>query len=223
MMPDLSPTTKALLRAARSDGPTAAARAKILGGIASGTGAAAGGAAAGAAAKATVLTGSAKLLVAGALFGSAVTVGIAAMVLHVGTPKLAPEPAYAVHADPDVVAVAPAGHGPTHDEALPPLAPRTSHLAKRATLAHERSAAPPYDALAREAALVAEARSALVRGEPDVALGALRAAEALPARAMEPEELSLRARALRASGHDAEATLVEDQLRARFPDNALAR
>ena len=77
MMTDLSHTTKALLRAARADGPGAASRAKILGGIASSTGAGAGGAALGAAAKATALTGSAKLLVAGALFGSAITVGVA--------------------------------------------------------------------------------------------------------------------------------------------------
>jgi hypothetical protein len=40
---------------------------------------------------------------------------------------------------------------------------------------------------------------------------------------MVPEELALQVRALRAAGRDAEAALVEEQLRSRFPDNALAR
>jgi hypothetical protein len=221
MMTDLSHTTKALLRAARADGPGAASRAKILGGIASSTGAGAGGAALGAAAKATALTGSAKLLVAGALFGSAITVGVAAMVLHVGAPKLAPEPTTsAMQAAPDTRSIAPAARpAPVTATAAPaPLPNRVKHAA-----AHERGAPPGSDPLVREAALVAEARGAIVRGEPEAALSALRAAEKLPARAMVPEELALQVRALRAAGRDAEAALVEEQLRSRFPDNALAR
>lgn len=215
MSTDLSPTTRALLRTARSDGPSAAARAKILSGIAAGTAGAAGASAGiGAAAKATLSAASAKLLVTGALFGSVVTVGLAAMVLRVSTPKLAPEPAY-VHADSDV-AIAPAARGALVDETRAPRPVAT-------TREHARMSAPADDSLAREAALIAEARSAILRGEPDVALAALRGTAALRSRAMVPEELSLEARALRAAGRDVEATAIEEQLRSRFPDNALSR
>jgi len=222
-MTDLSPTTKALLRAARSDGPSAAARAKILGGIASGTGAGAGGGSLGTVAKGTLATGTAKLLAAGALFGSAVTVGIAAMLLHLGSPKLAPDPAYTVQADSEFSTIAPAARGTALDDALSTKPASPALHAKHVAAPLDRSTTLSYDPLAREASLVAEARSAIVRGEPDAALSALRATETLPTRAMEPEELSLQARALHAAGRDPEAAFAEEQLRARFPDNALAR
>ncbi len=221
-MTELSPTTKALLRTARNDGPGAAARAKILGKIASGTGAL-GGTSLGTAAKGTLAAGSAKLLVAGALFGSAVTVGIAAMMLHIGTPKLAPDPTYAVQADTELASIAPATHGMVIEQPVPTKRVVATVGVKHADVLPEQEPELSYDPLAREAALVAEARSAIIRGEPDVALGALRATETLPTRAMEPEELSLEARALHAAGRHPEAAFVEEQLRARFPDNALTR
>ncbi len=62
-----------------------------------------------------------------------------------------------------------------------------------------------------------------MRGEPEAALGALRAAQALPAHAMEPEELSLEVKALRALGRLDEANAADARLRARFPEHALAR
>jgi hypothetical protein len=72
----LSPTARALIDAAKSDGPRAAARAKMWGAVSSATGiAVAGGAVAGTSAVAAASSG--KLLAAGALFGSALTVGIA--------------------------------------------------------------------------------------------------------------------------------------------------
>ena len=79
------------------------------------------------------------------------------------------------------------------------------------------------DWLAREAELVAEARGAIVRGQPDAALSALHAAQALPGHALEPEELSLEVRALRALGELDAANAADARLRAKFPDHALAR
>ncbi len=233
-MTELSPTTKALLRAARNDGPSASARAQLLNRIASGTGAPAGVGAT--AAKATLAAGgSAKLLAFGALLGSAVTVGVAAVLLHIGTPKLGPDPVDEVHADSEISAIAPAARGTAFDDSTlaAPLArpaTRVLHETTHAPAPGRRAGPrdlgeidPALDPLEREAALVAEARSAIVRGEPDVALGALRATTTLPTRAMEPEELSLQARALRAAGREPEAAFVDAQLKALFPDNALSR
>ncbi len=91
---DLSTGTRALLAAAKADAPSKLAKAKIWGGVAATTAAAAGaGAGAGsvAALGLGVGHGTAKLVVAGALFGSAVTVGLAMALMHVG--PLAPSPA----------------------------------------------------------------------------------------------------------------------------------
>jgi len=219
-MTELSSSTRALLRAARQDGPGAAGRSQIWSGVAAkaagGTalGAAGGTAAAGAA--------TAKLFVMGALLGSAITVGIAAIVLHVGAPSLQPDPAQVVHADTESESqserLAPAALATSRapDEA-PSLTPRVEP--GRHT-GHPRSM---DDSLGREAQLVAEARGAVVRGEPEAALSALRAAHALPAHALEPEELSLEVRALRAVGRMDEANAADARLRAKFPDHALAR
>jgi hypothetical protein len=77
----LSPTARALIDAAKSDGPRAAARAKMWGAVSSATGiAVAGGAVAGTSAVAAASSG--KLLAAGALFGSALTVGIAVAIVR---------------------------------------------------------------------------------------------------------------------------------------------
>jgi hypothetical protein len=79
------------------------------------------------------------------------------------------------------------------------------------------------DTLAREAELVAEARGAVVRGQPAAALSAIHAAQALPGHALEPEELSLEVRALRALGHLDAANAADARLRTQYPDNALSR
>ena len=92
----------------------------------------------------------------------------------------------------------------------------------REALAHAR-AADRRDSLEREAELVAEARGAVVRGQPEAALSAIHAAQALPGHALEPEELSLEVRALRAMGELDAANAADAKLRARFPDHALAR
>lgn len=77
--------------------------------------------------------------------------------------------------------------------------------------------------LAEEARLVTEARRALVGGDPARALAMVQATRKLGSRSMEPEELGLEARALRALGRADEAAATELVLRRRFPDHALAR
>ncbi len=81
--------------------------------------------------------------------------------------------------------------------------------------------AGPGDELAREARLVSEARGALLRGDPDRALTLLGVIDALPKRKLEPEELTLRARALRAVGRADEARAAENALIRRYPDQIL--
>jgi hypothetical protein len=212
-MNELSPTTKALLRAARQDGPSAAGRSQIWNGVAA---KAAGKVALGAAGGKAASAATAKLFVMGALLGSAVTVGVAGMVLHVGTPTLHPESTVVVRADTETAAPA-ARTKPIADEAAP--APVQAEPVHRSA-GHAR---PVGDSLGHEARLVEEARGAVMRGQPDVALSALRAAQALPGHALEPEELSLEVRALRALGRLDEANAADAKLKARFPDHALAR
>lgn len=77
--------------------------------------------------------------------------------------------------------------------------------------------------LAEEARLVTEARRALVGGDPAKALSMVQATRKLGSRSMEPEELGLEARALRALGRADDAAATELVLRRRFPDHALAR
>jgi hypothetical protein len=226
-MSELSPATRSLLRAAREDGPSAASRARIWNGVG---GTAAGGSVAGGAAAGKGLAGAAtaKLFVMGALLGSAITVGVAAMVLGVGTPHLQTDPTLAVSADTDIESIAPAATAAPVAEA--------PHRAKAALavpsqpvrrVEHaDQAAAPPRsreDSLEREAELVAEARGAVVRGDGHSALSALHAAQALPAHVLEPEELALEVKALRALGRLDEANAVDARLRAKFPDHALAR
>ena len=75
----------------------------------------------------------------------------------------------------------------------------------------------------REASLVAEARSALARADAASALRAVRLARRLPSHQLEPEELALEARALRALGRGPEALAADVALKSRYPDHALAR
>jgi hypothetical protein len=88
--------------------------------------------------------------------------------------------------------------------------PKPSHIA-------------PVDGLAREASLVAEARSALASGDPRAALQAIHDARALSSRQMAPEELAVEAQALRALGRHDEANEADSTLKAQFPESALVR
>lgn len=77
--------------------------------------------------------------------------------------------------------------------------------------------------LAEEARLVTEARAALVQGDAARALALVSATKRIANRSLEPEELGLEARALRALGRADEAAATELLLKRRFPDSALAR
>lgn len=77
--------------------------------------------------------------------------------------------------------------------------------------------------LAEEARLVTAARNALVAGDAARALALVQNTRKLSARALEPEELGLEARALRALGRADDAAATELVLRRRYPDHALAR
>ena len=271
---ELSSSTRSLLNAAKRDAPSALAKAKIWGGVAATTAAAAG---AGVSAGGAAAMGTGKLML-GALFGSAITVGLAVALMHIG--PLSPD-AGAPRADLQLAAprpvrdpVAPALPTPSTQraavgldtarssvsvplgasagaDALPgtpgggagaglpgasrgdtsaaaaPTAlatPRPTAAAKPRPAAHV--ARPPVDRddlLDRESLLVAEARGALVRGDARAALSAVRAAQSLNSHALDPEELSLETRALRALGSADEAAVVEAKLKAKYPDHALAR
>jgi len=77
--------------------------------------------------------------------------------------------------------------------------------------------------LGEEARLVTAARSALVAGDAAGALSLVQATRKLGTRSLEPEELGLEARALRALGRADDAAAAELVLRRRYPDHALAR
>jgi hypothetical protein len=82
---------------------------------------------------------------------------------------------------------------------------------------------PSDDALAREASLLANARSALSRSDALSALEMVRRLRALPGGQLKPEELAVEAQALRALGLSSDADEVDSTLRTRFPDSVLGR
>jgi len=248
--PRLSPATKALLRAAREDGPSAAARTKVWSAVSSAVGGAAGvaggaGTASGGAASSAVLAGgtsAAKMLTIGTLLGGVVTVGLASMLLGIGpTPAppsnpatvaaAAPSPGGEVERSLPEVVPGETSAGPLAATSVPPPpapgpAPATRSAARLsgAMPAHGAASAPSDDVLlAQETGLVIEARAALARGDAQAALRAVRAARALPSHHLAPEELSVEAQALRAIGREDEARDDDAILKKQFPESALAR
>ncbi|HEY1695053.1 MAG TPA: hypothetical protein VGG39_22955 [Polyangiaceae bacterium] len=150
--PRLSATTRALLHAAKADGPGAAARAKVWSGVAASVGGAGAAGAAGIAATtgssvapgASAAAGGAaaasKLLTIGALLGGTITVGLAAALIRVGPAPSPTPPATSVGAAAQVVVV---GGSPSparnvapppveHDDPPVPLAPPPRSLAPAA-------------------------------------------------------------------------------------------
>jgi hypothetical protein len=239
----LSPTTRALLQAAKSDGPRAAARAKMWGAVSTATGIAAAAQVGGAAGSAVAASSSAKLVLAGALFGSALTVGIALAVVRVvaGGPGAKLDAPAATEVRPAVVE-GNAFESPRDEP--PPIPLGFSTLGQREGLsfgesekvvgsgapvsARSTGGSPAVsgvrpgagDSLWREESLILEARGALRRGNPEAALASLDAAHRVGSHKLEPEELSVRAKTLRALGRDAEADEVWAQLKTRYPDQA---
>ena len=200
-----------------------------------------------------------KLLIVGAVAGSALTIGLGLALLgprdwaagtlasrdlqapvHAaarGNATVSPMPA--VVSDPTTTAgvtaeidgpVAPAGPAA---EQLPTLAGGHAPLRRAAGAPQAGSPAASragagrapsgQDVLMHEAALIGQARTAIVQGRPAAALDALDAAERDSSHSLEPEELSLRVRALRALGRADEASQVEETLRVRYPDSFLSR
>jgi hypothetical protein len=247
----LSGATKALLKAAKTDAPSAATRAKVWAGVSSAVGGAAG--AAGSAASATgVGTGGAsslatggtvggmsvaKMLVIGTLLGGAVTVGLAAVALRIGPSPSETRPAHALAAtqiqtptaaeNPTATATATATATVTVTATVTatatPTAIETATAGPTPKAMPQRPRATPADALAREASLVSDARKALSRGDARAALALVRQAHALPSPQLVPEELAVESQALRALGQADEATGVDFTLKTQYPDSALAR
>jgi hypothetical protein len=227
-----------LFAAARDDAPADVVRDQVWGRVAAATAVPAGAAAA---AKVAV-PASGKLIAVGAAIGAAgvVVAGLAFNSL-VGD---APVTKAAAHRTPAVVVSGPAAGASLAEEtprgravghaAAPTLTvslegtkhgddPERSGAGEGVAAHKAPRAADEASALAEEARLVTEARAALVRGEPESALALARTTHRLAVRALEPEELALEARALRALGRTDEALATELTLRRRFPSHALSR
>ncbi|WP_394843727.1 hypothetical protein LZC95_42595 [Pendulispora brunnea] len=176
---------------------------------------------------------SAKLAIGGALLGTAVVLSVAAGVLrhHMTPPALLEEtdPRPVITYDEGTVSFS-APSFPARFTGTAAPSPSTVELTAKDELPAYRpvarasltSQASSDDTLLREASLVSEARSALLRGDPQTALVSVQAARR-EGRNLEPEELSIEARALRALGRDPEATQLDTTLRSRYPNHALAR
>jgi hypothetical protein len=188
-----------------------------------------------------------KLLLAGVLAGSMLTAGVGVLlvrnmlVTHQGgapsgnlanaaltEPRGAPEVARGANGDGTLPVVSdeldePGSVGPaTHRHAAgAPLLPSTHNAQPKGSVA---STDPQGDdLLMREAALVSKVRAEIVGGRAAAALDLLDMIERESTHSLEPEELSLRVRALRLLGRDADADQVEQTLRARYPGHRLAR
>lgn len=204
----MSQDVAALLRAARRDAPSTAAKERIFAKVAAQTAATA---------AATPLL--AKLL--GSVAAKvALAVSVAALLGLVGAfagprliaPPLAPDEPLAARASDEGAGLA----APRLVVALEGRAPAATGATREST------AAPVYDdAMEREARWVAEARTALMRGEPQTAAAKARAARALPSHLLEPEELRILGRALRAMGDDKGADAAFSELVAKYPEEAL--
>lgn len=226
----LSSSTRALLRAAKGDGPSAAARANVWAGVSSavggaaGAGGAAGSSGAAGAGGASMATsgaaaglGAAKVLALGTLLGGTVTVGLAVALLRV-----VPVPAVTATASAPIAATS---TSTSTSLPTPRAADATANPFPPAhPIARPSPVRPPTasDPLAREAALVAAARAALARQDATTALRDVRVARSLPSHQLTPEELAVEAQALRALGRDDEADHDDALLRTQYPESALA-
>ncbi|HLK40652.1 MAG TPA: hypothetical protein VKU41_28060 [Polyangiaceae bacterium] len=247
----MSSATNELVRLAKADAPSAAARAKMWASVSNAVGGLAGAGGAGAAVgttgsmNASATIGAAKMLTIGTLLGGPLTVGLAAVMLQVGAPT---NPTRSPQVAPASVA-RPAARAIPVQEVAPRSAPveiaatAAMHAAAPAPAGHATGAptlnphplAHPKakaargpdpdrdDALAREAGHVMEAHAALRRGDPAAALRAIASARALAPPQLVPEELAVEGQALRALGRTSEADGNEAQLRLFYPEAALAR
>lgn len=232
-----APTARSLFAAAREDGPTAEERDALFQQIALATGAGLAAGVATATAAATTTTAKAASTAVGmklvALVGAvSITLGVMiALTVHApDAPRPTDASASASARAPALVERQARSHAATRGARLASGASRRrdpSMDERRAEAPSASVAAPrapdPISDLAEEARLVTEARAALMAGDPSRALTLLQATRKLSARALEPEELGLEARALHALGRADDAAATELVLRRRHPDHALAR
>ncbi len=207
----LSTRTKSLLASARGDAPSSAAKAKIWSAVAlqagpGGPGGSSSGSAAGSPGGSAATATSAKMLAMGTLLGSAVTVGLALVLMRIA--PSAPPPAH--HPS---VSLSPSPSPSTSPSPSPSTASPTPSPALDTTAYRERAASPPRpralahpaavtvaedDPLMQEASFVAEARAALARGDAGGAIRSIQAARGTGSHQLLPEETSLEAQARRA-------------------------
>ncbi len=221
-----SPLMRDLLAAAREDGPDVVERDAVWQKVAATTiGAGATSVAAAPAAKLAMT----KLLAIGGLIGAAGT----ALGVVVALNMTSTEPPPAKHAT-----IAPAGNDVSSATARTLAPPPPASVAPEPDTIELGDTPAPHKAtktsapassrdtasqLAEEARLVTEARSALLAGDPARALTLVRQTHKLGVRALEPEEMVLEARALRALGDADGAAATELRLRSRFPGHSAAR
>jgi hypothetical protein len=244
----MSPLSKGLLESARLDRPSEAQRSRIWEQVALAPHLSVVAPLAAETAKSTsiapakgVLVGgfsASKLLVAGALAGSVLTAGVGMLLFRAPATGRAstsrvearsvarPTAQAVVTGVPRPAPVVPASETTELDEPISPAAavaaPPHDTVASRAELHARKSAPAPEvseDVLMHEAALVSQARTAIVQGRGTAALDVLDLAARDSSHTLEPEELALRVRALRLLGRESEAVVVEEALRSRYPGN----
>lgn len=206
-----------LFAAAREDAPSDVVHDEVWGRVAAATAAPA----AVVAGKALSLPSAGKLLTLGAVIGVVSTVATA-FAIGAFDGDLRPP----ARVRPPVTVA----HGVTAGARLADPTPRARAESTPPPAVETPKPAPPpaparseASTLEEEARLVSEMRAALLRGDADQALALSRTIDRLPARALEPEELGLQLRALRALGRTDEALAVELTLRRRFPEHALSK
>ncbi len=231
-------STAALFEAAREDAPSADARDAMWSRISAAstvTTAAAGAAslatksAAPAAATSGVL--GTKLVIAGGIVGACGAVLGVVLTLLVVSADRAGTPAPSATAAPRRTPAAAATGARLAEPAarkldfatLEAVTAIAAPATKTPLTGEEAPNADPASDLSMEAKLVSDARAALMRGEPDLALALVKRTHRLATRALEPEELGIESRALRSLGRVDEAAAIDLLLKRRFPDSALAR
>jgi hypothetical protein len=238
-----SPTTRALLAAAKNDVPSPSARASVWAGVAGSIGAGGASGASGSA-HASVTSGASatKVFALGTLLGGTLVVGLAATVLCIGIAAHAPRGANAVGIRGEAARLPSVTGVSNHESTWTPTSVPISTWTPTATPLPTTTAAcararPPSvsprlhattpltrdDSLTREASFVEEARAALVRGDAVAALRAIATARSLPARQLVPEELAVEAQALRSLGRNGEANDADEALKSLYPESVLAR
>jgi hypothetical protein len=241
-MTEPSRSMRELFAAAREDAPAQVQREVMWGRVTEAVGLAAGAAAldasggsASVAPQSAIVSSAAgaspaigaKLVLAGGVIGACGTALGVVVTLLVVAPSSPPQAGPAARR-PNVLAQRAVAPGARLAETAPRRRDPSIDERARAPRAENDAVTPrapsdPASDLAEEARLLTEARAALVRGDGAKALSLVQATRRLATRSLEPEELGLEARALRALGRADEAAATELALKRRFPDSALAR